>query len=86
MATLDIQTAQLTIDIDASMKKAIMQVLKQIKGVVTVKDTTPKSRMSKEEYYKMLDLSIEQARNGQTTAMQENETVEQFLNRLICTQ
>lgn len=86
MATMDIQIAQLTIDIDASMKRTVMQVLKQIKGVVTVKDTTPKSCMSKEEYYKMLDLSIEQARNGQTTAMQENETVEQFLNRLICTQ
>lgn len=63
-----------------------MQVLKQIKGVVKVKDTTPKSNRSKEEYYKMLDLSIEQARNGQTTAMPDNETAEQFLNRLICTQ
>ena len=86
MAAIEMQTAQLTIDIDASMKSAIMQVLKQIKGVVTVKDTTPKSRMTKEEYYKMLDHSIEQANNGQTIAMKKDETVEQFLNRLVCTQ
>ena len=86
MAAIEMQTAQLTIDIDASMKSAIMQVLKQIKGVVTVKDTTPKSHMSKEEYYKMLDHSIEQANNGQTIAMKKDETVEQFLNRLVCTQ
>ena len=86
MEIMDIQTAQLTIDIDASMKRAIMQVLKQIKGVVTVKDTTPKTCMSKEDYYKMLDHSIEQANNGQTIAMKKDESVEEFLNRLVCTQ
>ena len=84
--TIPTHTAQLTIDVDASMKRAIKQVLKQIKGVVAVKDTTPKARMSEKEYYAMLDRSIEQADNGQTIAMQEGETVHEFLNRLVCTQ
>lgn len=74
------QTVQLTIDIDASMKRTIKQVLKQIKGVVAVKETTPKARMSEAEYYAMLDRSIEQANNGQTIAMEEGETVHDFLN------
>lgn len=79
------QTVQFTIDVDASMKRAIKQVLKQIKGVIAVKETTPKARMSEAEYYAMLDRSIEQANNGQTVAMKEEETVHDFLNRLICT-
>lgn len=80
------QTIQLTIDIDASMKRSIKQVLKQIKGVIAVKETTPKARMSEAEYYAMLDRSIEQANNGQTVAIEEGETVHDFLNRLVCTQ
>lgn len=80
------QLVQLTIDVDASMKRAIKQVLKQLKGVVAVKETTPKARMSKADYFAMLDHSIEQAVNGQTIAMHEGESVQQFLNRLVCTQ
>lgn len=85
-STSDIQTAQFTISVDASMKRAIKQALKQLKGVMSVKETTPKCRMTEKQYYEMLDHSIEQANNGETIAMNEGESVEQFLNRLVCTQ
>lgn len=78
-------TIQLTIDIDPSMKRAIKQVLKQVKGVVSIKETTPKAKMTEAAYYEMLDHSIEQAKNGQTIAMNDNESVHDFLTRL-CTE
>ncbi len=79
------ETIQFTIDVDASMKRLVKQVLKQIKGVVAVKETTPKVNMSKKEYYAMLDHSAQQAKNGETIAMNKDESVHQFLERLICT-
>lgn len=83
---MNIETVQFTIDVDASMKRAIKQILKQLKGVMSVKETTPKIKMTEKEYYAMLDHSIEQANNGKTIAMNENESVDDYLNRLICTQ
>lgn len=83
---MNIETVQFTIDVDASMKRAIKQILKQLKGVMSVKETTPKIKMTEKEYYEMLDHSIEQANNGKTIAMNENESVDDYLNRLICTQ
>lgn len=85
METTINETVQFTIDVDASMKRLVKQVLKQIKGVVAVKETTPKVSMSKKDYYAMLDHSAQQARNGETVAMSNNESVHQFVERLICT-
>lgn len=79
------ETIQFTIDVDASMKRLVKQVLRQIKGVVAVRETTPKASMSKKEYYAMLDHSAQQAKNGETIAMSKDESVHQFIERLICT-
>ena len=38
------------------------------------------------EYYARLDRSIEQANNGEVISMKDDESVEQFLNRLLCTE
>ncbi len=81
-----VETAQFTIDIDASMKKAIQTVLNQLKGVLSVRETTPQGSMSEKEYYSMLDHSIEQAKIGETVAKEDGESMSDFLNRLICTE
>ncbi len=82
MWKMETQTIQLTVNIDVSMKRAIKQALKQLKGVVAVKETKSKTSMTKKEYFAMLDHSIEQAKNGNTVAMNEGETLQQFMLRL----
>ena len=81
MWKMETQTIQLTVDIDVSMKRAIKQALMQLKGG-DVKETKSKTSMTKKEYFAMLDHSIEQAKNGNTVAMNEGETLQQFMLRL----
>lgn len=50
------------------------------------KEQKLQARMSKQDYFAMLDHSIEQAEKGQTIAMHDDESVKQFLDRLVCTQ
>ncbi len=42
--------------------------------------------MSKEEYFAMIDKSRQQAKEGKTHKMQEGENIEEFVNRLLCTE
>lgn len=88
METMHMNTAQLqwtiTID-DMSMVNTIKKALMAMKGVVAVKDSTPRSVLSEKEYYAMLDHSIEQAEKGNTIAMNQGESVSQFLARIACT-
>lgn len=44
-----------------------------------------KAKMTEKEYFDMLDHSIEQAENGNTIAMEEGETLQQYMSRLSCT-
>ena len=44
----------------------------------------PKIKMTEEEFRSKLEHSSAQAAEGQTIRMQENETSEQFINRLLC--
>ena len=44
----------------------------------------PKTEMTEKEFRSKLEHSSAQAAEGQTIRMQENETSEQFINRLLC--
>ncbi len=57
--------------------------------VVTVRSkpqTELKVKMTEEEFRAKLAHSSAQGTTGQTIAMQENETSEQFIDRLLCMQ
>lgn len=71
---------------DVKMAKAIKRTLLAMKGVVSVQNTSQKALMSKEDYYAMIDNSIQQAEQGKTISMLPNESVEQFLDRIACIQ
>ena len=47
--------------------------------------TSDDSFMSKEDFYAKIDRSIQQAKEGKVTAQRQNETVEEFIERLLCT-
>lgn len=88
MEATPMNTAQLqwtiTVD-DMAMVKSIKKALLAMKGVVAVKDSTPRTAYTEKEYYAMLDHSIEQAEKGNTIAMNPGESVSQFLTRVACT-
>ncbi len=44
-----------------------------------------KSKMTESEFYAKIDRSIESAKQGRVIAMKEDETPDQFLDRLLCT-
>ena len=46
--------------------------------------TLPKTKMTEKKFRSKLEHSSAQAAKGQTIRMQENETSEQFINRLLC--
>jgi len=41
--------------------------------------------MSKEEFYAKIDRSIKQIEEGKVTRQQDGESVEEFIDRLLCT-
>ena len=41
--------------------------------------------MSKEEFYAKLDHSLKQAKEGKVIRQRDGESVEEFINRLLCT-
>jgi len=43
------------------------------------------NQIDKENYYSKIDHSIEQAENGDVIKQQDGESVEQFIDRLLCT-
>jgi prevent-host-death family protein len=44
------------------------------------------SLMSEEEFYAKIDHSIKQAKDGQVIKQRKDESVEEFINRLSCTE
>ena len=42
--------------------------------------------MSEKEYYSKIDRSIKQAEEGKVIRQQEEESVEDFVNRMLCTE
>jgi hypothetical protein len=80
--------ATATINYDARNKN-ITTLLNKIKDLgatlnISNKKEIDDSLMSKEDYFAMLDESLNQAKEGKVYRMKENQTVKQFLEEL-CT-
>lgn len=75
----------ITLD-DISMSKTIKRALMAMKGVVSIKDTTPRTRHTMAE----LDARIKRAesdyRAGRVYRQMDGETTDAFIDRLLCTE
>lgn len=80
-----IHPAQLVIDVeDRSMLRAIKAAIKQLKGVVSVKESTPKVRYTEQEFYDKIEKSARSAEQGPVYTQSQGESVDQFIDRLLC--
>ncbi len=77
--------AQINITLeDVNVLAYVKTLLKQMKGVHSVKvSTIPKVSMTEEEYYQKIDHSIASSKKGQRYAMRTNESGAEFLQRLV---
>ena len=64
----------------AEDEKLLMKVLKYAKRLVAKKEDP--TLMTKEEFFAMIDDSLEQARQGKVYEPNPGETMEEFLNRM----
>jgi len=85
MGAMQYPSVQLDVTLDdIHTLSYIKTLLKQMKGVrsVSVK-SVPKVKMSKEEFYAKIDASLANTSKETSVAMEQNETGEQFLNRVL---
>lgn len=80
------RTVQVTLPIaDAAfLRRQSRNMGWQIITVRSPRTQQPKVAMTKEEFRAKLEHSSAQATQGKTIRMHENETSEQFINRLLC--
>lgn len=71
---------------DRSMLRAIKAAIMQLKGVTKVREITPKTRYTKAEFYQKIEKSVKSAENNNVFAQEEGESVDQFIDRLLCIQ
>ena len=71
---------------DRSMLRAIKAAILQLKGVTKVKEITPKTHYTEAEFYKKIEESVKSAENNKVFAQEEGESVDQFIDRLLCIQ
>lgn len=64
-------------------KKSVQKALAQRLNTILEAENEPKVKMTKEEFYAKLDRSIASANAGNTIAMRDDETGEEFINRLL---
>ncbi len=79
------EKARLIVDIDepallSSIKKAILL----LKGVSAVNVKQPKVKMTENEFFSKLDLSVASQKKGKSIRMRQNESGMEFINRLLC--
>lgn len=71
---------------DRSMLRAIKAAIMQLKGVTKVKEITPKTHYTEAEFYKKIEKSVKSAENNNVFAQEQGESVDQFIDRLLCIQ
>lgn len=71
---------------DRSMLRAIKAAIMQLKGVTKVREITPKTQYTKAEFYEKIEKSVKSAENNNVYAQEEGESVDQFIDRLLCIQ
>ena len=90
MATsLNISEKQKITSLDAlwalimGQKKSVRRALAERLNAYIEAENEPKVKMTEEEFYAKLDKSIESAKNEPVYTMGDNETGEEFINRLL---
>lgn len=82
--TSSLQTTQLLVDIeDTSVLRAIKTAIKQLKGVGSIKEIKPRVKMSEAEFCDMIKKSAQSVRLDGANQKRENESVQDYVNRLI---
>lgn len=77
-------TTQLLVDIeDVSVLRAIKTAIKQLKGVGLVKEVKPRVKMSEAEFCDMIKKSAQTVRLDGANQKHANESVQEYVNRLI---
>lgn len=89
MASIATLPAQLIVDVeDRSMLRTLKIVIKQLKGVTQVKEnkSMQKTRYTEEEFYAKIDHSIQSAQKDECYCQKPGESVDAFVDRLLCIQ
>ncbi len=68
------------------MLRAIKTAIKQLKGVTMVREVAPHTHYSEAEFYKKIEKSVKSAENNKVFAQEQGESVDQFIDRLLCIQ
>lgn len=66
-----------------------MDVILKARGLGSFRLTPVKESdvvMSEKEFYEKLDHSIQQAKEGKVIRQQDGESIENFVNRMLCTE
>lgn len=81
-------TGTITIEMDnPSVFRTVKTLLRQIKGVSTVKVTQkPRVKMTEEEFYAKIDAARQNAESGNVFAQRDGECINDFINRMLCTE
>lgn len=67
---------------DSSMIKKLKSLVMQLKGVVSVKEVKP-TKMTEQEFYDMIERSAKTVRKDGANMKLENESMSNYVNRLI---
>lgn len=89
MASTASLSPQLIVDVeDRSMLRTLKMVIKQLKGVKQVRESKPmtKTEYTEEEFYAKIDHSIQSAQQGECYSQKPGESVDAFVDRLLCIQ
>lgn len=79
-------TSQFVVNVDSpAILRTIKSVLRQLKGVNSVKEVTPKVKMSETKFYDMIDHSAKTVRPDGVNMKRQDETMSEYVNRLIGT-
>ncbi len=88
--TINQPTFTITLD-EGAMVNEVKRAIKMIKGVATITKVNPKPKAAKESVtYSLEDLNkrIEKAEEdylaGRCISMKQDETAEDFINRMLC--
>ncbi|MCQ2335383.1 MAG: hypothetical protein MJZ89_06050 [Paludibacteraceae bacterium] len=78
---------QMTIEMDdPAVFNVIKSFVRQLKGVTSVKVTQkPKAKMTEEEFYAKIDRARKSAEAGHVYRQKDGESIDEFVDRLLCT-
>lgn len=79
-------TAHLELNVeDPSIVKTIKTLVRNMKGVMAVKEVKPRTKMTEQEFYSMIDKSVQTIRTDGENLKSPNESMEDYVSRLLRT-